>query len=229
MARAGRIAGRFAGKRDGSKRGMQRILRAIPEILANFVAPYGVYEALSGQLGDTNALIASAVPPLLWSIYELVKTRRLDAVSVVVVSAILLTVGATFLGGSPRLIQIRDALVTGAVGVMFLATLAMKRPMIFYLARATMARNTAEGAEAYEQVWARPGVPRVFRVLTLVWGLGLVVQTGCMCWLAWIWPIGWFLLVSPFISLGIFGLLMAWSLGYIARRPAARAILARAS
>jgi len=208
---------------------MQRILRAVPEILANFVAPWGVYEALAGHLGDTNALIASAVPPLLWSVYELIKTRRLDAVSVVVVSAILLTVGATFLGGSARLIQIREALVTGAVGVMFLATLTMKRPMIFYLARATVARNTAEGAEAYEQVWARPGVPQVFRVLTLVWGLGLVAQTGCMCWLAWIWPIGWFLLVSPFISFSIFGLLMAWSLGYIARRPAARAILARAS
>jgi hypothetical protein len=206
---------------------MSRILRAAPEILANFVAPYGVYQTLSGQFGDTNALIASAVPPLLWSLYELAKTRRLDAISVVVVSAILLTVGATFLGGSARLIQIREALVTGTVGVMFLATLAMKRPMIFYLARATVARNTAEGAEAYEQVWARPGVPQVFRVLTLVWGLGLVAQTGCLCWLAWIWPIAWFLLVSPFISLSIFGLLMAWSLGYIARRPAARAILAR--
>ena len=63
---------------------MQRILRAAPEILANFVAPWGVYEALAGHLGDTNALIASAVPPLLWSVYELIKTRRLDAVSVVV-------------------------------------------------------------------------------------------------------------------------------------------------
>jgi hypothetical protein len=208
---------------------MQRILHAVPEILANFLAPYGVYEALSGHFGDTDALIASAVPPLLWSLYELVKTRRLDAVSVVVVTAILLTVGATFMGGSARLIQMRDALVTGGVGVMFLATLAMKRPMIFYLARATVARATVDGAEAYEQVWAQPGVPQVFRVLTLVWGFGLVVQTACMCWLAWIWPIGRFLLISPFISFGIFGLLMAWSLGYIARRPAARAILARAS
>src|ERR1700739_5133511 len=125
---------------------MQRALRAAPEILANFVAPYGVYEALAGRFGDTDALIASAVPPLLWSLYELTKTRRLDAISVVVVSAILLTVGATFLGGSARLIQMREAMVTGAVGLLFLVTLAMKRPMIFYLARATVARTTAEEA-----------------------------------------------------------------------------------
>lgn len=207
---------------------MQRTLRAVPEILANFVAPWGVYEALAGRFGDTDALIASAVPPLLWSVYELAKTRRLDAVSAMVVSAILLTVGATFLGGSARLIQMREAMVTGVVGLLFLVTLAMKRPMIFYLARAMVARATVGGVEAYEQVWARPGVPQVFRVLTVVWGLGLLLQTGCICWLAWIWPIGRFLLLSPFVSFGILGLLMAWSLGYIGRRPAARAILAQA-
>jgi hypothetical protein len=206
---------------------MRRALHAAPEIFANFLAPYGVYEALAAHWGDTDALIASAVPPLLWSFYELAKTRRVDAISVVVVSAILLTVGATLMGGSARLIQMRDAMVTGVIGVMFLVTLAMKKPMIFYLARATVARGTADGAAEYELVWGRPGVPQVFRVLTVVWGLGLVLQTSCMCWLAWIWPIGRFLLLSPFISFGIFGLLMFWSLGYIARRPAARAILAR--
>ncbi len=165
------------------------------------------------------------MPPLLWSAYELIKTRRLDAIALTVTGSILLTVVATALGGSARLIQVRDALVTGAVGVVFLATLLLPRPFIFYLARAAMARG-AEGAAAYEQIWGQPGVPEVFRWLSLVWGLGLVGQTATMCWLAWVWPIPRYLLLSPFISAGIFGLLMLASLGYIARRPAARAIIA---
>jgi hypothetical protein len=205
---------------------MRRLLRAGPEIFANFLAPYLVYTALDGRFGDTKALIASALPPLLWSGYELAKTRRLDAISIVVVASILFTLVATAMGGSARLIQIRDALVTGVVGVMFLGSLAMKRPIIFYLARATMSRNTEAGAVAYEAVWEKPGVPAVFRLLTAVWGVGLVLQTACMCLLAWIWPIGRYLLLSPFISAAIFGLLMIWSLGYIARRPAARDIVA---
>jgi hypothetical protein len=164
---------------------------------------------------------------LLWSAYELIKTRRLDAISVVVVASILFTLAATAMGGSARLIQIRDAMVTGAIGVMFLASLLLPRPLIFYLARATMSRNTEDGAAAYERVWEVPGVPAVFRVLTWVWGSGLIVQTACMCYLAWVWPIGRYLLMSPFISACIFGLLMLWSLGYISRRPAARAIVAR--
>jgi intracellular septation protein A len=81
-----------------------------------------VYELLDAHYGDTKALIASAMPPLVWSVYELFKTRRLDAISVVVVASILFTVAATALGGSARLIQIREALVTGLVGVIFVFT-----------------------------------------------------------------------------------------------------------
>ncbi len=204
----------------------KKFLRAGPEIFANFIAPYLVYEALSGRFGDRNALIASAVPPLLWSGYELYKTRRLDAISVIVVASILFTVAATAMGGSARLIQIRDAMVTGVIGVMFLASLAMRRPIIFYLARATMSRNTEAGAAAYETVWEKPGAPKVFRLLTLVWGAGLIILTLCMCGMAWLMPIGRYLLISPFVSAVFFGLLMIWSLAYIARRPHLGAIVA---
>ncbi len=175
---------------------------------------------MHARYGDVDSLIASALPPLLWSGYELARTRRLDAVSVIVVSGIFLTVGATFMGGSARLIQIRDALVTGAIGVMFLVTLVMEKPMIFYLARAMMARDTEDGAAAFEAIWQRPGAPGVFRMMTAVWGVGLVLQTALMCYLAWIWPISRYLLFSPFIAYGIFGLMMAWSLWYRGRRVA---------
>ena len=191
-----------------------------PELVANFLAPYLVYQALSGRFGDVTALIASAMPPLLWSGYELIKTRRLDAISILVVAGILFTVAATAMGGSARLIQIRDALVTGAIGIMFLGSLALQKPMIFYLARATLARNTEAGARSFETLWLRPGVPFVFKLMTGVWGVGLVLQTALMCYLAWIWPIGRYLLISPFISYAIFGVLMVWSLWFGARRQA---------
>jgi len=174
---------------------------------------------LDGGYGDTKALIASALPPLLWSSCELLRTRRLDAISVMVVASILFTLVATAMGGSARLIQIRDALVTGVIGVLFLASLVMRRPVVFYLARAMVARGPDAGEAAYEAVWQEPGVPAVFRRLTQVWGGGLVLQTACLCCLAWIWPIPRYLLLSPFISGAMFGALMLWSLGYIARRP----------
>ncbi|HQT64239.1 MAG: hypothetical protein B7Z75_08830 [Acidocella sp. 20-57-95] len=204
---------------------MKQFLAKAPELFANFVAPYLVFQALDDPYGDVFALIASAMPPLVWSAYELIKTRRLDAISLLVVASILFTVAATAMGGSARLIQIRDALVTGMIGVMFLVSLAFKRPMIFYLARATMARNTDQGAARFEALWAKDGVPKLFRLLTIVWGTGLVLQTAILCWLAWIWPISRYLLLSPVIAYGIIGALMAWSLWYMANRPGGAVLL----
>jgi phosphate/sulfate permease len=93
--------------------------------------------------------------------------------------------------------------------------------MIFYLARAMMARNTTEGLENFETVWCKPGVPKILKLLTAVWGLGLVAQTATMCWLAYIWPIGRYLLISPIIGYGIMAALMVWSLWHLARNGAA--------
>ena len=204
------------------------MLRLLPELAVNFLAPWAVYELVNGHWGEVKALIASTFPPLLWSAYELIKTRRLDAISLIVVASILFTLAATALGGSPRLIQMRDALVSGAVGLLFLGSLLFKRPVIFYLARATMARNTAQGAKDFDQVWERPGVPKLLRTLTAVWGCGLVGQTTVMCWLAYSWPIGRYLLFGPAVGYGIFGLLMLGSLWYLARHgDAGRAIVQR--
>jgi len=200
---------------------LKKLLRKTPELCANFLAPYLVYQLLHTQYGDTIALIASAIPPLLWSIYELIKTRRLDAISILVIASILFTLAATGMGGSARLIQVREALVTGLVGVMFLTSLAFPRPMIFYLARATMARNTEAGAASFEAIWNKPGVPHSFRILTIVWGLGLIVQTALMVYLAYIWTISRYLLISPILGYGIIGLLLLWSFAYIARRKGA--------
>ncbi|MDE1896093.1 MAG: hypothetical protein KGH91_03345 [Rhodospirillales bacterium] len=183
-----------------------------------------MYEALDGRYGDTNALIASALPPLLWSGFELAKTRRLDAISVVVVASIIFTLAATAMGGSARLIQIRDALVTGAMGVLFLASLLMQKPLIFYLARATSARNTESGAMQFEAMWQSPAIRRIFRLMTAVWGVGLIVQTALLCFLAWVWPISRYLLLGPFIGYGIFGLLLLWSLWYGAKHKALAAL-----
>lgn len=165
--------------------------------------------------------MASILPPLLWSLYELAKTRKVDALSVIVIASITFTVVATALGGSARMIQIRDALVTGVIGILFLLSLFMQRPLIFYLARAVLARNPDPEMPDIESLWALPIAPYVFRVLTVVWGVGLVAQTALLCGLAWVWPIGRYLLVSPFISYGLVAGLTFWSFWYGNKHKAA--------
>jgi hypothetical protein len=185
------------------------------ELAVNFLLPWLAYRLALPHLGETGALIASAVPPIVWSLIELVRFRRVDALSVVVVAGIVLSVAAMALGGSPRMLLLRESLVSGAVGVVFLLSLPMRRPLIFYLARATVAREMEGGAARFETLWSeRPALVSAMRFMTLVWGVGLTGETALRAWMALTWPIERFLVVSPFIGYGIYGALTLWTLWY---------------
>jgi hypothetical protein len=185
------------------------------ELAVNFLLPWLAYRLALPHLGETGALIASAVPPIVWSLIELVRFRRVDALSVVVVAGIVLSVAAMALGGSPRMLLLRESLVSGAVGVVFLLSLPKRRPLIFYLARATVAREMEGGAARFETLWSeRPALVSAMRFMTLVWGVGLTGETALRAWMALTWPIERFLVVSPFIGYGIYGALTLWTLWY---------------
>jgi hypothetical protein len=134
---------------------------------------------------------------------------------VIVLLGIVLSIGAMALGGSPRMLLLRESLVSGAVGVAFLLSLPMPRPLIFYLARATVAREMAGGGARIDALWnERPAFASSMRMMTAVWGVGLTGETAIRSWMAWTWPIERFLVVSPFIGYGIYGGLLAWTLWY---------------
>jgi hypothetical protein len=105
--------------------------------------------------------------------------------------------------------------VSGAIGVAFLLSMPMRRPLIFYLARATVAREMEGGATHFETLWRdRPGLATAMRTMTVVWGIGLTAETALRAWMALTWPIERFLVVSPFIGYGIYGGLALWTLWY---------------
>jgi hypothetical protein len=185
------------------------------ELAVNFLLPWLAYRLALPHLGETGALIASAVPPVVWSLIELARFRRVDALSVMVVAGIVLSIAAMALGGSPRMLLLRESLVSGAIGVAFLLSWPLRRPLIFYLARASVAREMEGGAARFEALWQeRPNLSTAIRFMTLVWGVGLTAETALRAWMALTWPIERFLVVSPFIGYGIYGGLTLWTLWY---------------
>ncbi len=189
-------------------------INLVLELAANILAPWAVYSLLAPAHGATIGLIGSALPPLLWSLFELARTRRLDSVSVIVLAGILLTVLATMLGGSPKLLQIRENAVSGLVGIAFMASLLLRRPLIYHLAAAIFARQGPEALARLEGFIATPRGIGFFRRMTLFWGIGLILQTSVMIWLVFLWPIGTYLLLSPVIGYGMLGLLFAGTFWY---------------
>jgi len=165
-------------------------------------------------------LAASAAPPTLWSVYELARFRKLDALSLIVLAGILLSLSAVLFGGSARLMMVRENLFTVPIGLAFLISAVTSRPLIYDLAAAVIARESSERLAFFETVRQRPQVMHGLRVMTAVWGFGLVAQGVLLGWMAWTWPIERYLLLTPIIGYGILGALAAWT--YIHRQSLAR-------
>jgi hypothetical protein len=184
------------------------------ELAVNGVLPFVIYTLTDARLGDVGALIASAVPPVVWSAAEFVRHRRVDALSILVLAGIVFSLVALFGGGGAKFLQLRENLVTGAIGLVFLVSAAIRRPLIFYLARATMLRNSPDEAASFAQMQDSARFKRTMMVMTLVWGLGLIGRTAAACALVFGVPIPTYLLLSPILGYASMGALAFWTFWY---------------
>lgn len=57
-----------------------RKLSIAVEVAVNFLLPWLIYHFTKNRLGETNGLLLSSIPPILWSIFGVIRFRRLDAV-----------------------------------------------------------------------------------------------------------------------------------------------------
>ena len=144
------------------------------DFLINLGGPFLVYQLAAGRMSETAALMLSSAPPILWSIGQLIWSRKFDTLSLLVIAGIALSLVATLLGGSPRLLLVRESLITGIFGLIFLGSLLFPRPLLFHLVKTTVAKQ-GTGAEAFASKWSIPGFRFTFYLMTTVWGIGLVV------------------------------------------------------
>ena len=207
------------------------------EALVNFILPFVIYSYAEGRLGDVRALLASSVPPILWSLVEFARHRRLDALSVLVVSGIALSLLAMLGGGGAKFLQLREKLVTGIIGLVFVGSALIRKPLIYELARATMRRKSEDEAQEFEALQVHAGFRRTMMVMTLVWGFGLLADVAVSVVLVFVLSIREYLIVNPILGYGTMGALSLWSFFYgqrakrrgEARRAAALAEAAAAS
>jgi hypothetical protein len=200
----------------------------------NIVLPYIIYSLAQPHYGDVKALIASSAPPILWSIIEFARNRRVDVVSVFALLGIALSLLAFMGGGGVKFLQLREKLVTVLFAFVFLGSAAIGKPIIYELARAGMKRNndTTE-LERFEKLRDSAGFRRTMMIMTLVWGFGLLADALMSIALVFTIPVKDYLIVSPVVGYSTMGGLMAWNFWYARRRKmqgeAFRAAQARAN
>jgi hypothetical protein len=202
------------------------------EALVNFILPFVIYTYAEARLGDVRALLASSAPPILWSLVEFARHRRLDALSVLVVSGIALSLLAMLGGGGVRFLQLREKLVTGVIGLVFVGSALVGKPLVYELARATMRRKSESEAQEFEALQIHAGFRRTMTIMTLVWGFGLLADVAISVVLVFVLSIREYLIVNPILGYGTMGCLSLWSFLYgqrAKRRGEARRLAQAAS
>jgi hypothetical protein len=188
------------------------------EILINFLLPFLIFDFGKPQLGDVHALMLSSAPPIAWSIVEFLRRRRVDALSILVLAGIALSLLAYLGGGSVKFLQLREKLVTVSIGLVFLGSAAIGRPLIYQLARATIQRRSQSELEAFEALRDNVFFRRTMMIMTLVWGFGLVIDAAISASLVMVLTVKQYLIVGPVVGYGAIGLLSFWTYWYSRRK-----------
>jgi intracellular septation protein A len=187
------------------------------EALVNFILPFVIYSYAEGPFGDVRALLLSSAPPIAWSLIEFARHRRVDALSVLVVAGIVLSLLAMIGGGGPKFLQLRENLVTGIIALVFLGSAAIGKPLVYQLARASMMRKSAEEAQEFAALQVHAAFRRTMTVMTLVWGLGLLANVAVSVALVFALTIREYLIVGPIVGYATMGALTLWTFLYAQR------------
>jgi intracellular septation protein A len=190
------------------------------EVAVNFLAPFFIYDACKTKLGDFNALLVSSAPPILWSVIEFARKRKIDALSMMVVAGIVLSCLAVLGGGSVKFLQLREKLVTVLIGLAFIFSAVIGKPLIYYFSRATLRRRGSAELAQFEALRENVYFRRSMSVMTLVWGFGLVAEAALAAVLVFRLSVHDYLLVAPLVGYSAIGGLALWSFLYVRRQRA---------
>jgi hypothetical protein len=162
-------------------------------LLADIVVPVGLYYGLraAGLSVYLTLLLASAVPAAI-ALIRLLRFRRIDGLAIYVLAIMLCSTGVSLISGSTRFLLAREGWLTGVTGLWFLASVRAGRPLAYLYSRPLLEHRTAASGVPgdWETLWsALPRFRRVWRVTSVMWGLGLLADSAVRVVMAYTLPV----------------------------------------
>lgn len=179
-----------------------------PQILLGVVAPFVVYQVATGLgASELAALAWGAAFPIAGIALELARRRRLDAISAISLTSIVVGLAGGLLMHSAQFLLVKDSLVSATIGLAFLGSLLAARPLIFVIGRA----QSPERAAVFDARWAEPAFRRALQTMTAVWGTALLAEAVSRVVLSLLISHAALLLVSPLLAAAFLGPVALWT------------------
>lgn len=177
-------------------------------LIINGIVPWLIYILLNDHMSNFQALLIATLIPLIDNIVHLWKHRKLDAFGGLMLFTFVLTLILVLLGGSEKILLVRESLITAAVGIVFLGSLFFKRPLIYYLAMRFI------GNDHFADNWQIKYFRFVMRLMTFVWGIILVSEAIVRIVMVFQLTTETYLLLSNFVLYGFIGAAILWTVVY---------------
>jgi hypothetical protein len=190
-------------------------LRALaPIIVFDVAGPLGAYYgARFAGMSTVLALVVSGVLPAVRVLATVVQHRRLDVIGGLVLSGIALGTVMGLASGSARLYLLDGIVPTVVLGFVCLLSLLSHRPVMFRVALETMGEDTAKG-RAFAEMWQYAEFRRIFRVITVVWGLVFLAESAVQAVIVETSSINTAKQTSNLLPVAVLVLTFAWTRNY---------------
>ncbi|MFI9568997.1 VC0807 family protein [Streptomyces rishiriensis] len=141
-------------------------------VVCDIVLPVGLYYLLrAGGVGEITALLLSGSAPALHTLHSAIRHRRLDAIGAFTLVLLAVSAVASLVTAEPRIALARNGLFTALAGIWLLVTLFTGRPFTYQALRSLLPGKTP----TLERLWeSDASFRRVWRGLTVLWGVGLL-------------------------------------------------------
>lgn len=183
-------------------------------VIFDVAAPLAAYYLLrSAGMTAVTALLLSGVFPALYVAAGAVRHRRLDVVGALVLAGIVVGSVLGLVSHNARLLLVEGSVPTAVFGAVCLGSLWARRPLMYGLALEFTGPDTAKGREM-TGLWQYEGFRRVFRVITVVWGAGFLLEAALRVVIVYHTSAGTALAISKVTPYLFLGCLSAWTVAY---------------
>jgi hypothetical protein len=204
----------LAAQEPGQVGGPDRLRALAPIFVFDVAGPLGVYYAArSAGLSTIVALVVSGVLPAIRVAATVVRHRRLDAIGAMVLSGIVLGTVVGLASGSARLYLLDGIVPTVVLGLACLVSLLAYRPIMFRFALETMGEDSPRG-RAFAGMWSHAPFRRIFRIITVVWGLVFLAESALQAMVVETSSINTAKQTSNLLPVAVVVLTFAWTRAY---------------
>ena len=153
-----------------------------------------------------TALGLSSVVPAAHAVLDLVRSRTLNGLALLIVAVNLIGAAASFWSGNPRVMLAKDGVITSSVGFGIVVSVLAGRPLMSAALRPLMAKGDVARDAAFGRLEVTsPRFRRLARRFSLVWALACLLDCGARVACAFTLPVDttvWLSTVLLFASLG---------------------------